>query len=139
MKSNESCWPGRATAWSEHKTEVSPFDGLRIFDPQRGRYPGRAWNNLEPLIQQCAATRRAAVRAAGSQRRNIIAIVGEVRKLQTQISDLVNQAYGLTEEEIALMWKTAPSEYRFHRQPSKPGARQSDPSPVGRITSLLRR
>jgi hypothetical protein len=28
--------------------------------------------------------------------------------LERQISDLVNAAYGLTPEEVALMWKTAP-------------------------------
>ena len=32
----------------------------------------------------------------------------EVRILERQISDLVNAAYGLTGEEVALMWRTAP-------------------------------
>jgi len=32
----------------------------------------------------------------------------EAQKLEHQLSDLINQAYGLTPEEIDLMWKTAP-------------------------------
>jgi len=32
----------------------------------------------------------------------------EVVALERQISDLVNSAYGLTPEEVALMWRTAP-------------------------------
>lgn len=32
----------------------------------------------------------------------------EALKLERQISDLVNEAYGLTPDEVALMWKTAP-------------------------------
>jgi hypothetical protein len=32
----------------------------------------------------------------------------EAQRLEHQLSDLVNQAYGLTPEEIDLMWKTAP-------------------------------
>lgn len=35
-------------------------------------------------------------------------LAAEALQLETQLSDLVNQAYGLTEEEIALMWETAP-------------------------------
>ena len=36
------------------------------------------------------------------------ALAAEVRALEAQVSDLVNAAYGLTPEEVALMWKTAP-------------------------------
>lgn len=32
----------------------------------------------------------------------------EAQKIERQLSDLINQAYGLTPEEIDLMWKTAP-------------------------------
>ena len=32
----------------------------------------------------------------------------EALSLERQISDLVNEAYGLTPDEVALMWKTAP-------------------------------
>lgn len=32
----------------------------------------------------------------------------EARKLERRVSDLVNQAYGLTPADIALMWRTAP-------------------------------
>ena len=35
-------------------------------------------------------------------------LAGEALKLERQISDLVNEAYGLTPDEIDLMWKTAP-------------------------------
>jgi hypothetical protein len=36
------------------------------------------------------------------------ALAAETLKLECALSDLVNQAYGLTREEIALMWQTAP-------------------------------
>jgi hypothetical protein len=36
------------------------------------------------------------------------ALAAEALTLENQISDLVNQAYGLTPEEVALMWQTAP-------------------------------
>lgn len=36
------------------------------------------------------------------------ALAAEALKLERELSDLVNQAYGLTPEEIALMWATAP-------------------------------
>lgn len=36
------------------------------------------------------------------------ALARETLKLECLLSDLVNQAYGLTSEEIALMWQTAP-------------------------------
>jgi hypothetical protein len=29
-------------------------------------------------------------------------------KLETEVSNLVNQAYGLTPEEVTLMWENAP-------------------------------
>jgi hypothetical protein len=36
------------------------------------------------------------------------ALATETLKLERTLSDLVNQAYGLTPAEIELMWKTAP-------------------------------
>jgi len=36
------------------------------------------------------------------------ALAAEALALETQVSDLVNAAYGLTPDEIALMWQTAP-------------------------------
>jgi hypothetical protein len=36
------------------------------------------------------------------------ALAAEVLPLERALSDLVNQAYGLTPAEIALMWQTAP-------------------------------
>ncbi len=35
-------------------------------------------------------------------------LAAEAVKLEHEINDLVNAAYGLTPDEIALMWKTAP-------------------------------
>ena len=32
----------------------------------------------------------------------------EATRLEHEVSDLVNSAYGLTEEDVALMWRTAP-------------------------------
>jgi hypothetical protein len=32
----------------------------------------------------------------------------EIRRMEYELSELVNKAYGLTEEEAALMWRTAP-------------------------------
>jgi hypothetical protein len=37
----------------------------------------------------------------------------EALGLERQISDLVNEAYGLTPEDIALMWQTAPPRMPF--------------------------
>ena len=36
------------------------------------------------------------------------ALAAETLKLERTLSDLVNQAYGLTPPEIALMWQTTP-------------------------------
>ena len=35
-------------------------------------------------------------------------LAGEAAALEARVSDLVNAAYGLTPDEIALMWQTAP-------------------------------
>jgi len=37
------------------------------------------------------------------------ALAAEALQLECKLNDLVNEAYGLTPEEIELMWKTAPS------------------------------
>jgi len=36
------------------------------------------------------------------------ALAAEARALESRISDLVNEAYGLTPDEVRLMWETAP-------------------------------
>ncbi len=41
----------------------------------------------------------------------------EIQSLEHRLSDLINQAYGLTDEDIALLWKTAP--------PRMPNARRT--------------
>ena len=42
-------------------------------------------------------------------------LAAEARRLERRVADLVNAAYGLTEEEVALMWRTAPP-----RMPGEP-------------------
>ena len=36
------------------------------------------------------------------------ALAAEALTLENEVSNLVNEAYGLTPEEVALMWQTAP-------------------------------
>jgi len=36
------------------------------------------------------------------------ALAAEARQLERRVAELVNAAYGLTAEEVALMWRTAP-------------------------------
>jgi methylase of polypeptide subunit release factors len=45
-------------------------------------------------------------------------LAAEARGLERQVADLVHAAYGLTPEEVALMWKTAPP-----RMPGEPQAK----------------
>ncbi|MBX7073547.1 MAG: hypothetical protein K1X71_10405 [Pirellulales bacterium] len=40
----------------------------------------------------------------------------EALVLERRISDLVNEAYGLTPEEVDLMWETAPPRMPFARE-----------------------
>jgi hypothetical protein len=40
-------------------------------------------------------------------------LAAEALRLERQLGDLVNEAYGLTPEEVALMWKTAPPRMPF--------------------------
>jgi hypothetical protein len=41
------------------------------------------------------------------------ALAAETLNLERTLSDIVNQAYGLTRAEIALMWQTAPPRLRI--------------------------
>ena len=45
-------------------------------------------------------------------------LAAEARGLERQVAELVNAAYGLTAEEVALMWKTVPP-----RMPGEPQGR----------------
>ena len=45
---------------------------------------------------------------------------GEIFILERRLSDIVNDAYGLTPDEVALMWRTAPP-----RMPFTPAGLQS--------------
>jgi hypothetical protein len=47
--------------------------------------------------------------------RPLQALAAEARQLERGIADLVNAGYGLTPEEVALMWRTAPP-----RMPGEP-------------------
>jgi hypothetical protein len=40
--------------------------------------------------------------------RPLQALAAEARQLERRVADLVNTAYGLTAEEVALLWQTAP-------------------------------
>jgi hypothetical protein len=40
--------------------------------------------------------------------RPLQALAAEARQLEHRVADLVNAAYGLTAEEVPLMWRTAP-------------------------------
>jgi hypothetical protein len=44
-------------------------------------------------------------------------LAAEARGLEIQVHDLVNEAYGLTPEEVALMWDTAPPRMPIPRPP----------------------
>ncbi len=45
------------------------------------------------------------------------ALAAEARQLEQRVAELVNAAYGLTAEEVALLWRTAPP-----RMPGEPPA-----------------
>lgn len=47
--------------------------------------------------------------------RPLQALAEEARQLERRVAELVNAAYGLTAEEVALMWRTAPP-----RMPGEP-------------------
>lgn len=64
------------------------------FSPKRLKEIRTAYNEYAPAMQ----TRQA-----------------EALQLEQQLSDLVNQAYGLTPEEIDLMWRTAPPRMPINR------------------------
>ncbi len=57
------------------------------------------------------------------------ALAAETLTLERTLSDLVNQAYALTQTEIALMWQTAPP-----RMPIPPPATLSGSAPESRRT-----
>jgi len=49
-------------------------------------------------------------------------LAAEALKLECELSDLVNQAYGLTPEETALMWETAPPRMPIPKPPKPSSA-----------------
>ena len=116
--------------------------------------PGRTLETPERLDADSFV---AAVRAALPRRRHLSAAeigrlkrehadtvaparqaAAEALRLERRLSDLVNQAYGLTPEEVALMWSTAPPRMplvapatpHFERDPAS-GRRNSGTSVVG--------
>jgi hypothetical protein len=54
-------------------------------------------------------------KAAFSKRSTARRAAAEALALERQLSDLVNAAYGLTPEGLALMWATAPPRMPFAR------------------------
>ena len=46
----------------------------------------------------------------------------EAQDLERRLSDLVNEAYGLTPDEVALMWQTAPPRMPFAGPVGESGA-----------------
>jgi hypothetical protein len=46
----------------------------------------------------------------------------EAQGLERRLSDLVNEAYGLTPDEVALMWQAAPPRMPFAGPVGEPGA-----------------
>jgi len=86
--------PGRALA-EPHRLDADGFvEAVRAALPKR-----RKWSAAEiaRLKQEHADTVMPARNAAA-----------EILALERKLSDLVNAAYGLTPEEVALMWRTAP-------------------------------
>ena len=55
----------------------------------------------------------------------------ETLSLERTLSDLVNQTYGLTPAEIALMWQTAPP--RMSIPPLRFSGRESHGRPAGKL------
>jgi len=60
------------------------------------------------------------------------ALAAETLTLERTLTDLVNQAYGLTSAEIALMWQTAPACMPI-APPGSPGANSSCAMPSMRL------
>lgn len=52
----------------------------------------------------------------------------EAARLERELSDLVNAAYGLTPEEVRLMWATAPPRMPIPPPPGTPGAPAAEPT-----------
>lgn len=60
--------------------------------------------SLQPHAAPCAASRDEYTRTIEPARK----LGAEAATLEHRLGDLVNEAYGLSLNEIALMWKTAP-------------------------------
>jgi hypothetical protein len=72
----------------------------------------KALGNKKPLsVAQVKALKDEHVRSVAP----LQALAAEARQLERRVADLVNAAYGLTPEEVALMWRTAPP-----RMPGEP-------------------
>ena len=74
------------------------------------------WNGLVAEIKKTlgrkASLSAAAIQAIKTEHARTVApmqtLLAEADRLERQISDLVNEAYGLTPDEVRLMWETAP-------------------------------
>jgi hypothetical protein len=85
---------------SDHSEEV-PLHTIFLMGGRMEAHPG----------QEATADRRRVKGLRAEYTRTIEparALAAETLTLERMLSDLVNQAYGLTPAEIELMWKTAP-------------------------------
>jgi hypothetical protein len=83
--------------------------------PRRGHLRGRSRQGPR---QEEAAERRGVKALKDEHARGVPplqALAAEARQLERRVADLVNAAYGLTGEDVALMWRTAPP-----RMPGEP-------------------
>ena len=54
----------------------------------------------------------------------------EAERLEHALSDIVNEAYGLTPDEVRLMWETAPPRMPLTATPSRQTAETSSATPL---------
>ena len=64
-----------------------------------------------------------------------LALAAETLKLERTLSDLVNQAYGLTPAEIELMWKTAPPRIPIPATSGLPDTLEAPLQPLAELES----
>lgn len=122
----------------QQKTRRTFLDWLRTdYDIEKpgNKLQAAAELDADTLVSEVERVRgrKQPLTAAGEKRlreeytRTIVparALAAEMLKLECALNDLVNQAYGLTPEEIDLMWQTAP--------PRMPIARPASPAIIAR-------
>src|SRR5947207_13403252 len=98
-------------------TSMCAFSSIKIPSSGRVARPERSERACLPaLVSAPFATLRgvppAEVKALKDEQVRSVAplqaLAAEARQLEGSVAELVNAAYGLTPEEVALMWRTAP-------------------------------